>query len=103
MKKEPLFVAISNQKGRVGKSAITIMLAGYFHYLKGLNVAVVDCDFPQFSLIRMKERDMRTVENSEYFRQLLVNQWNRIHKKPTPSWGRGGKCEGSDRPAKERR
>ncbi len=81
MKKEPLFVAISNQKGGVGKSAITIMLAGYFHYLKGLNVAVVDCDFPQFSLIRMKERDMRTVENSEYFRQLLVNQWNRIHKK----------------------
>ena len=63
MKKEPLFVAISNQKGGVGKSAITIMLAGYFHYLKGLNVAVVDCDFPQFSLIRMKERDMRTVES----------------------------------------
>lgn len=94
----------ATRKDGVGKSAITIMLAGYFHYLKGLNVAVVDCDFPQFSLIRMKERDMRTVENSEYFRQLLVNQWNRIHKKSLRHrGGAGGKCEGSDRPAKERR
>jgi len=81
MKRKPLFVAISNQKGGVGKSVMTIMLAGYFHYLKGLNVAVVDCDYPQFSLIRMKERDMRAVENSEHFRRMLVSQWNRLQKK----------------------
>ena len=63
MKKNPVFVAMCNQKGGVGKSAMTILLAGYYHYLKGLNVAVVDCDYPQYSLIRLKERDMRTVEN----------------------------------------
>ena len=44
MKKNPVFVAMCNQKGGVGKSAMTILLAGYYHYLKGLNVAVVDCD-----------------------------------------------------------
>ena len=43
MKKNPVFVAMCNQKGGVGKSAMTILLAGYYHYLKGLNVAVVDC------------------------------------------------------------
>ena len=57
------------------------MLAGYYHYLKGLNVAVIDCDYPQYSLVRMKERDMRTVEQSEYFKQLLKSQYERILKK----------------------
>ncbi len=60
---------------------MTIMLAGYYHYLKGLNVAVIDCDYPQYSLVRMKERDMRTVEHSEYFKQLMVSQYERIKKK----------------------
>lgn len=81
MKKETVYVALCNQKGGVGKSAMTILLAGYYHYLKGLNVAVVDCDYPQFSLVRMKERDMRTVEHSEYFKQLMVSQFERIKKK----------------------
>lgn len=55
MKKDTVLVAVCNQKGGVGKSTMTIMLAGYYHYLKGLNVAVIDCDYPQYSLVRMKE------------------------------------------------
>ncbi len=43
MDKETLFVALSNQKGGVGKSAFTILLASYFHYVENLNVAVIDC------------------------------------------------------------
>ena len=81
MKKDTVLVAVCNQKGGVGKSTMTIMLAGYYHYLKGLNVAVIDCDYPQYSLVRMKERDMRTVENSDYFKQLLKSQYERIRKK----------------------
>ena len=81
MKKDTVLVAVCNQKGGVGKSTMTIMLAGYYHYLKGLNVAVIDCDYPQYSLVRMKERDMRTVEHSEYFKQLMVSQYERINKK----------------------
>ena len=34
MKKETLFVAFTNQKGGVGKSAFTILMADYTHYLK---------------------------------------------------------------------
>ena len=35
MKREPLFVALSNQKGGVGQSTFTVLLASYFHYLNG--------------------------------------------------------------------
>ena len=50
MSKECLLVAISNQKGGVGKSALTVVLASYLHYEKDLNVAIIDCDSPQHSL-----------------------------------------------------
>jgi cellulose biosynthesis protein BcsQ len=50
MESQTKFVAISNQKGGIGKSAFTVLLAGYFHYLKDKNVLVVDCDYPQFSI-----------------------------------------------------
>ena len=87
MKKKPLFIAVSNQKGGVGKSAITALLASYFHYVKELNVAVIDGDAPQHSLYRMRERDMQSVERHDSYRQLIVNQWERIHKKVYPIIG----------------
>ena len=49
MKRDPLFVALSNRKGGVGKSEFTVLPASYFHYLNGYNVLVVDCDYPQHS------------------------------------------------------
>ena len=30
----------------------------YLHYVKGYNVAVVDCDFPQYSIHDMRKRDI---------------------------------------------
>ena len=54
MSKEPLFVAVSNQKGGVGKSALTVVLSSYLHFEKNLNVAIIDCDSPQHSLVRMR-------------------------------------------------
>lgn len=56
MNKRPILVAFSNQKGGVGKSTVTIVLASYFNYVKGLNVAVIDCDYPQFSLDKLRGR-----------------------------------------------
>jgi|GEM_PF-1543127 len=48
MKQKPLFIAFSTQKGGVGKSTFTVLVASYLHYLKGLNVAVMDCDYPAY-------------------------------------------------------
>lgn len=46
---KPIYVAFSTQKGGAGKTTITALVASYLHYVKGYNVAVVDCDFPQYS------------------------------------------------------
>ena len=47
MKKEKeLLVAIASQKGGVGKSVFTVLLASVLHYRKDVRVAVVDCDSP---------------------------------------------------------
>ena len=45
--KTPLYVAFSTQKGGVGKTTFTVLAASYLYYLKGYDVAVVDCDYPQ--------------------------------------------------------
>ena len=50
------FVAFATQKGGIGKSTITALVANYFHNVKGFNVAVIDCDEPQYNLARSEER-----------------------------------------------
>lgn len=75
MKKEPLFVALSNQKGGVGKSTFTVLLASYFHYGKGKNVLVVDCDYPQHSVKAIRELDVKNVEKNMRLQSLLAEQF----------------------------
>jgi cellulose biosynthesis protein BcsQ len=55
MKKETLFVAFSTQKGGMGKTAMTVLAASYLHYTKGCHAAVIDCDFPQHSIVKLSE------------------------------------------------
>ena len=66
MKKETLYVAFSTQKGGVGKTTFTVLVASYLYYLKGYNVAVVDCDYPQHSISAMRKRDAEQVNGDEY-------------------------------------
>jgi MinD-like ATPase involved in chromosome partitioning or flagellar assembly len=66
MRKQPLFVAYSNQKGVVGKSAFTVLTADYFHYLKNCRVLVVDADYPLHSIHAMRERDKQIVCKKNY-------------------------------------
>ena len=37
-----IVVAFSNQKGGVGKSTLTVLLASYLYYEKGIKVAIMD-------------------------------------------------------------
>ena len=99
MSKRCTFIALSNQKGGVGKSTMTVLLASYFHYVKGKNVAVIDCDYPQFSIQALRSRDMKNVERSEFLQQLLCRQYERTGKKAYPvlTSGPGKVLETADR------
>ena len=54
MDKQPVFFCVCSQKGGVGKSTFTILLASWLHYALGRDVLVVDCDY--------QSSDMRAVE-----------------------------------------
>lgn len=82
--KQSLKVSIYTQKGGVGKSTMTTLLASLLHYRLGYNVVVLDCDFPQHSLINMRERDKRAVMESEFHKKLAMRQFQTINKKAYP-------------------
>ena len=75
--KEAKFVAFSTQKGGAGKTTLTVLMASYLHYVKGLNVGVVDCDFPQFSVSDMRNRDMENIKENK----MLANQCSELYKR----------------------
>ena len=50
----PASIAVCNQKGGVGKSTFTVLLASYLHYTLQHDMLVVDCDY--------QSSDMRAVE-----------------------------------------
>lgn len=84
MKKEPLFVAFATQKGGAGKTTLTVLMASYLYYARGYDVAVVDCDYPQFSIKDMRDRDMANIERNPNFLKLAHEQFRRIGKRAYP-------------------
>ena len=83
-KKQPVIIAFSTQKGGVGKSTFTALLSSILHYRMGYNVAVFDCDFPQYSLIQMRERDLKTVMQNEVLKKMAQKQFTSLNKKAYP-------------------
>lgn len=84
MKKEPLFIAFSTQKGGVGKSTFTVLVASYLHYLKGLNVAVMDCDYPQCSVYEMRKREIRQLETNLHYQSKAIALFDSLGKQTYP-------------------
>jgi cellulose biosynthesis protein BcsQ len=84
MDKKCLYVAFSNQKGGVGKSAFTTLVASSLHYAGGKNVAVFDCDYPQYSIHAMRERDKSFVMANDHLKELLALQFEQTGKKAYP-------------------
>ena len=82
--KETKFIAFSTQKGGAGKTTLTVLTASYLHYLKGLNVGVVDCDFPQFSIVDMRKRDFENINGNEQLCRQAFEQCKRLNKKSYP-------------------
>lgn len=81
MEKKTLKVAFSTQKGGAGKTTLTVLVASYLHYVKGYNVVVVDCDFPQHSIVEMRERDLKMVMEDEHYKRMAYEQFSALGKK----------------------
>ena len=81
MNKETLFIAFSTQKGGMGKTALTVLSASYLHYAKDYQVAVIDCDYPQHSIVEMRERDTDRVINDNHYKGLAYLQFKTLQKK----------------------
>ena len=81
MKGKTKYVAFSTQKGGAGKTTITVLVASYLHYVKGYNVAVIDCDYPQHSILEMRDRDLKLAMEDQYYKGLAYEQFTRLNKK----------------------
>ena len=80
MKKKPVFIAFSTQKGGVGITTITVLTASYLHYACGYNLIVVDCDYPQFSINAMRQRDAQGVDRNPALQELAATQFSELQK-----------------------
>lgn len=77
-------IAISTQKGGPGKTTLTAMTCSEMHYRLGYNVAAFDCDYPQLSLSRIRERDLKAVMQHEIYKKLAHQQFTKLNKKAYP-------------------
>lgn len=84
MNKRPTYVAFSTQKGGAGKTTLTVLVASYLHFVKGYNVAVVDCDYPQHSIVEMRERDLKMAMDDPYYKRMAYEQVQQLKKKAYP-------------------
>jgi len=61
-----------------------VLAASYLYYLKGYDVAVVDCDYPQHSIAGMRNRDVEQVGADEDYKRMAYEQFTRLGKKAYP-------------------
>jgi cellulose biosynthesis protein BcsQ len=78
--KQPLKIAFSTQKGGVGKTTFTTLAARYLHYTLGYNVAIMDCDYPQWSVHSMRKREAEQLQSNNFYQKKAVSMFE--------SWGK---------------
>jgi len=82
--KQPLFIAFSTQKGGVGKTTFTTLAASCLHYVRGYNVAVMDCDFPQWSIHSMRKREAEQLQTNGFYMHKAVSMFETLGKSTYP-------------------
>lgn len=78
--KRPKYVAFSTQKGGAGKTTITVLVASYLHYVRNYNVAIIDCDYPQYSASDLRKRDKEKMLSDEYYQMMASEMFENIGK-----------------------
>ncbi len=86
MKNTPVNIAVCNQKGGIGKSTFTVLLASYLHYVVGHDTLVVDCDYPQWSIYAQRERELAAIEKNDFYKLLMVPLRSICGRSPAHGW-----------------
>lgn len=73
-------IAIISQKGGVGKSTVTTLIANIFYFQFGLNIAIVDADYPQNSISKKRNKEMLLVQKNKR----LQNAYEKLYKERSP-------------------
>ncbi len=81
MENTPVSIAVCNQKGGVGKSTFTVLLASYLHYTLQRDVLVVDCDYPQWSIYNQRSRELEILDLSDYYKLMVARQFKGTDRK----------------------
>lgn len=76
MSKRPIYISFASPKGGVGKTTLTMFAASYLHYHGGYNVAVVDCNYPLYSIAneRVKEIEYMKCDDRGFKRFLEIRK-----------------------------
>lgn len=84
MENTPVSIAVCNQKGGVGKSTFTVLLASHLHYTLQRDVLVVDCDYPQWSIYNQRTRELEILNLSDYYKLMVARQFKGTDRKFWP-------------------
>jgi cellulose biosynthesis protein BcsQ len=82
--KQPLYISICTQKGGAGKSVFTTLVASYLHYVSGYNVAVIDCDYPQWSIYKMRQREAGQLQTNTFYQRKAETLFMKLDKPTYP-------------------
>lgn len=84
MDKKPYYISVCSQKGGVGKSTFTVLLASLLHYRLGRRVLVADCDFPQWSIEEQRRRELEILDRVDGYKLMMIRQFKASGRKIWP-------------------
>lgn len=84
MENKTHYISICNQKGGVGKSTFTVLIASLLHYRFGRRVLVADCDYPQWSILDQRRRELTLLDSSDYYKLAMIRQFKASGQKIWP-------------------
>lgn len=70
----PKVIAFATQKGGMGKTTLSVLVASWLHYKRGINVAILDVDGAQLSVYNQRVRESQEVQNDESLSARLEEQ-----------------------------
>ena len=77
---DPVYVAFATQKGGVGKSTLTALVASYLYFVEGVEVAVIDSDSTQHTMNVYRQHDLMVTKENPRLRRIMANFYRHFNK-----------------------